>query len=312
MNAQLLSIHSNSDLGFHVASAEFFPLRDDTKLLLFRPRRQASIAVALDSEGSYLFIGLAGEAVIQRGDTCSVLTPNKLHIFRHPGGADCRRIEFRSRNTLAMVAFVSPRWCLSCPRGPNCKVAEFLLRGSADAVLDQAFDLDDRGTAVARSLLDARLDADIDILSVEQSVLALLSWAFATGTSPINLCRPKVALSPQIAVKVRQAAEVLRQRFDDPPTISQLSALVGLNESDLKRCFKCLYGDSIASYSRRRRLDSARDLLAYSALGVAAVALEVGFANPSQFARAFRQQFGVNPAAYRRSGRADLLEYNHS
>jgi transcriptional regulator GlxA family with amidase domain len=152
-------------------------------------------------------------------------------------------------------------------------------------------------------LLDAHIEENADILSVEQSVLALLSWAFAKGSNPLDDRAPKTSLHPQAALKARQVAELLRQRIDAPPTIAQLSALVGMNESDLKRCFKCLYGNSIAAYSRRRRLDTACDLLTHSPLSVAAIALEVGFTNPSQFARAFRRQFGLNPSDYRSSAK---------
>jgi transcriptional regulator GlxA family with amidase domain len=113
--------------------------------------------------------------------------------------------------------------------------------------------------------------------------------------------QPKTSLPLRTALKVRRAADILRQRLENPPTIVELSRLVGLNESDLKRCFRCLYGNSIASYSRQRRLEAARDLLEHSSLGIAQIALEVGFANPSRFASAFRLLFGRNPSEYRRA-----------
>lgn len=278
-------------------------LRDETKLFLVRPNPQSTTSIPLVTEGSYLCVSFTGEPVVEQGGVNRALASNKLHILRQPIDARGRHIKFRSPTTLAVVTYFSARWCMSCPRGPGCKVAQFFLRGNEGpaATGDQALDLDDRGIAIARALLDSHVDEDADILSVEQSVLALLSWAFAKGENPAQIRMPKTALHPQLTLKVRQAADILRQKFDNPPTIAQLSASVGLNESDLKRCFKCIYGDGIARYSRQRRLEAARDLLVYGTLGVAEVALEVGFANPSQFARAFRLQFGLNPSEYRRS-----------
>ncbi|MDA7949304.1 MAG: AraC family transcriptional regulator [Hyphomicrobiaceae bacterium] len=165
---------------------------------------------------------------------------------------------------------------------------------------DHELQLDSTGNAIARSLLEAHIDDDSDALRAEQSFLAILSWAYGKHTLPDDNKEWRSSLHPKATNRARQAAEILRQRLDNPPTISEVSALVGMNESDLKRCFKCLYGTTIASYSRRRRLEAARDLLAHSSLGIARIALEVGFSSPSQFARAFRLHFGRNPAEYRR------------
>lgn len=294
--------YSNSNAWLENVSATALSLRNEAKLFVVRPNAHAS-SFLLDAEGSYLCVSLAGGAVIKRGDSSRPLPSNKFHILRQPADVGSRRIEFESPKALAVVAFFSPRWCLSCPRGPHCKVAHFLLRGGErpPAVGDQALDLDERGRTIAQALLGAHIDEDADVLAIEQSILALVSWAFAKNENPAQVTAQKTALHPQAALKVRQAAEIIRQRFDNPPTIAELSAVVGLNETDLKRCFKCLYGKGIASYSRERRLETARDLLAYSSLGVATIAIDVGFTNPSQFARAFRQQYGVNPSDYRRS-----------
>jgi AraC-like DNA-binding protein len=294
--------YSNSDMRAHDVSATAVSLRNEARLFVVRPNARAS-SFLLEAEGSYLCVSLAGGAAIRRGATSRLLPSDKLHILRQPADTNGSRIEFEPSKALAVVAFFSPRWCLSCPRGPHCKVAHFLLRGGErpPAVGDQTLDLDERGRAIAQSLFGAHIDEDADVLAIEQSFLALLSWAFAKSENPLQVTKQKTALHPQAALKVRQAAEIIRQRFDNPPTIAELSAVVGLNETDLKRCFKCLYGKGIASYSRERRLETARDLLAYSSLGVATIAIDVGFTNPSQFARAFRQQYGLNPSEYRRS-----------
>ncbi|MCF8478125.1 MAG: AraC family transcriptional regulator [Pseudolabrys sp.] len=278
-------------------------LRNESKVFLFLPDARCSASMDLEQDGSYLCVSLTGDAELERDDERQTLTAGKLHILRQPAGARHRRLVLRSAIASAVVVYISPRWCLSCPRGPSCKVAQFLLRGNENpaGIGDQALDLDSRGLAVARSLLDSQIDQDADLLTVEQSLLALLSWAFVKSASPLEVQVGKNSVRRQTAIKVRKAAEILRQRVENPPTIAELSVSVGLNESDLKRCFKCLYGDGIASYSRQRRLDAARDLLRHSALGVAAIALEVGFTNPSQFASAFRRQFGVNPSEYRRT-----------
>lgn len=294
--------YSSSRIVLQNTSAPTLALRNDARLSVILPNSRA-MTIQLDAEGSYLCVSLAGDGEIGRDGSGHALPANRLHILRQPAEAPRRTIAFYAPKTLAAVVYFSPRWCQSCPRGPHCKVAHFLLRGGemARSTGDQAFDLDERGRTIAQALLGAHIDDDADVLAVEQSILALLAWAFARSENPAAVATSKSVLHPQAAMKVRQAAEIIRRRFDNPPTISELSAVVGLNETDLKRCFKCLYGKGIASYSRERRLETARDLLAYSSLGVATIAIDVGFTNPSQFARAFRQQYGVNPSDYRRS-----------
>lgn len=255
-------------------------------------------------DGSYLAVALRGAANMRADRGSQPLESGRLHVLRQGRAVSQRWIEVESSATLAVLAHFPTQWCLDCPRGRACKVGRFLMQGGeVRAGEDQSIDLDSRGLAIARGLIDTHIDDDGDLLTAEQSVLALLSWAFAqVSIAPVpKKAMPTPPLHPQAAFKVRQAADILRRRVDDPPTIAELAGVVGMNDSDLKRCFKCLYGDGIASYSRRQRLEAGRDLLIHSPLGVAAIALEVGFSNPSQFARAFRRQFGRNPDEFRRS-----------
>lgn len=284
-----------------------FALRDNARLTIIRPGIQPGsheeTQLPLEMPGSYFCINFAGQALILQDGKNQLLTSGKLHILRQPVGSPDRTVKFGSAGSLAILIFFSLQWCASCPQGPTCRVAKFLLDKNAgnDESSGLTLELDKTGSAIARSLLDTHVDEDSDALLVEQSVLALLSWAFGKHTLPRAGLKRNITVHPRAALKTRQAAEILRQRLENPPTIAKLSGLVGMNECDLKRSFKCIYGRTIASYSRHNRLEAARNLLAHSSLGVARIALEIGFSNPSQFARAFRLQFGINPAEFRRS-----------
>lgn len=261
--------------------------------------------VPLASSGTYLCISFTGEPILWNGADNRPITAGDIHILRQSNRAGERRIDFGASAPLAVLIHFTSQWCQLCPGGPTCKVARFLLQGDEDQAntRDQAIELDEAGRAMASALFDIRDDDDVAPLTVEMSVLGLLSWVYTKYARPPEQRSSTISMHSRSAIKTRQAAGILRQRFDNPPTIVELSTLVGLNDSDLKRCFKCLYGTTIASYSRRNRLDTARDLLGHSALSVARIALEVGFANPSQFARAYRQQFGHNPSQHRGSPR---------
>jgi len=48
------------------------------------------------------------------------------------------------------------------------------------------------------------------------------------------------------------------------------------------------------------RMDEAKRLLRETKQSVVAIALDVGYANPSHFAQLFRREIGLSPSNYRR------------
>lgn len=278
-------------------------LRGGIQLNLVRRQGQS---VLLPTGGSCFCVTVSGRAAVYADDGrggSRHLCLHALHILRQPIGRSARRIVFDPVTTLAVVVSFPDSWCAGCPRGLGCQVGRFLMHGRSDdgTSLDGQIDIDERSLSYARGLLDLGFHDDADILTAEQSILALLAWAYSKHNMAPSAGSEGQTLPQRTVTKLRLAAEILSQRLDDPPTIAELSALVGMNECDLKRCFKCRYGDSIASFSRGKRLATAQDLLLHSGLSVAEIALEVGFTNPSQFARAFRRRFDLNPAQYRHS-----------
>lgn len=71
------------------------------------------------------------------------------------------------------------------------------------------------------------------------------------------------------------------------------------SESTVLRAFRRELGISPLMYVRRRRLEESMQLLESGRYAVTEVALRVGYENPSAFAAAFRQQFGVAPSSTR-------------
>jgi len=100
--------------------------------------------------------------------------------------------------------------------------------------------------------------------------------------------------------KAIQAAEnLLTGCFENPPTICELSKLVGLNEYKLKNGFREMFGKTIYEYVRELRMRSAKDLLEDDNLSISQVAYKVGYINTSHFARAFKKEYGLNPSDFR-------------
>lgn len=83
-----------------------------------------------------------------------------------------------------------------------------------------------------------------------------------------------------------------------------MAASAGLSVYHLHRLFTAVFGHSIKTYVRKRRLTEAAVLLRTTKRGVLDVALACQFESQAAFTRAFRALFGQPPAQFRREGRA--------
>jgi len=93
-------------------------------------------------------------------------------------------------------------------------------------------------------------------------------------------------------------AELLRERYRNPPTAVELAHEVGVHPAHLARRFRARFGESVGSYARNARLDWAAARLRSDA-PLARIACEAGFADQSHYTRAFARRFGVAPGRYR-------------
>ncbi len=95
--------------------------------------------------------------------------------------------------------------------------------------------------------------------------------------------------------RIRQARDILVSDLENPPSLEQLAARVGLNATKLKRGFRHMFGTSVFDYFRSYRLETARRILEKEEISVTEVAMMVGYSNIGHFCAAFKKQFGVNP-----------------
>jgi AraC-like DNA-binding protein len=100
------------------------------------------------------------------------------------------------------------------------------------------------------------------------------------------------------------ARHLIELRHGDPTlTAGSLAATLGCSRAHLYRVFAA-HDATIGQVLRDVRLDKARALLsAHIARNIAAVAHECGYGDISSFGRAFRDRFGVSPAAWREQTR---------
>jgi len=102
---------------------------------------------------------------------------------------------------------------------------------------------------------------------------------------------------------VGRSLGLLHRRVDYPWTIADLAGQVGLSRSALAERFIRYLSEPPMAYLTRWRLQLAAYSLVHTSKGVMEIASEVGYESESAFNRAFKRDFGLPPAQYRREQR---------
>lgn len=102
-----------------------------------------------------------------------------------------------------------------------------------------------------------------------------------------------------------EAALWIEAHAHEPVRLEDAAAVTGLSPFHFLRLFARVLGVTPHQYLVRSRLRRAAGLLADGQRSVTEVALDVGFADLSNFVRTFRRAAGVAPGAFRQAVRGD-------
>ena len=95
--------------------------------------------------------------------------------------------------------------------------------------------------------------------------------------------------------KIIAAKDLIINCMQSPPTLSQISKSVGLNEYKLKRGFKEIFNTTIFGYLADQRLELAQKLLKDTDKTAYEISMDIGYSSPQHFSNAFKAKFGVPP-----------------
>lgn len=95
--------------------------------------------------------------------------------------------------------------------------------------------------------------------------------------------------------KLEKAIAAMEAHLEEPLSITELAALVGVSVRQFERRFKVYLGQSPAAFYRSLRLRRARLLIEQTAMSVVEIGLACGFGCSSNFAKLFSREFGISP-----------------
>ncbi len=126
---------------------------------------------------------------------------------------------------------------------------------------------------------------------------ALVRQICATLFYPHTISSPYVRYSDSIDKVVDYVCENIGQKL----ALEELAMLVNLSPSFLHKVFSSIMGMTIGEFILTRRIEKAKELLAFRDLSVESVACECGFSSRAYFDNTFKKRVGITPVDYRKS-----------
>jgi len=150
---------------------------------------------------------------------------------------------------------------------------------------------------VLNQIMNYSLNTSVKQLYFHAKALELLSLYFNRNEdADIEQC-PFLADESNV-IKIRKAKDIIISQMAEPPTLQELSELIGLSLKKLKEGFKQIYGDTVFSFLLDYKMEVARKLLESGNHNVNEVGLKVGYSTSSHFIAAFKKQYGTTPKKY--------------
>ena len=135
-------------------------------------------------------------------------------------------------------------------------------------------------------------------LYLESKCLELIALKLDQLTKDTSKTSSENILKADDIVRIHQASNILIDRLQHPPSLSELSRQVGLNDRKLKQGFQQVFGTTVFGYLHEYRMTMAMKSLIQGNTSIDRVIRSVGYASRSSFSRAFKQRFGASPRNY--------------
>jgi AraC-like DNA-binding protein len=138
--------------------------------------------------------------------------------------------------------------------------------------------------------------AEIDYLRLK--VTELLFLLMHTGM-PVEKERRDFFTMGQIKI-AKQTMKIITSDLSRRHPVEKLAEKFSISPSSLNKYFYGVFGESIPSFLRDRRMNKAAEYLEKSSHQIADIALRMGYENASKFSAVFKAAKGESPLEYRR------------
>lgn len=99
--------------------------------------------------------------------------------------------------------------------------------------------------------------------------------------------------------KLQQAIEYINEHLHRNLTLTEIATELDMSQYYFCRLFKQSIGMTPHQYLMQQRVERSKQLLKQPEQKIVDIAAQCGFANPSHFAKCFRQRMGISPQQFR-------------
>lgn len=241
-----------------------------------------------------------GRLEYEADDSCCYLTPGDIAVMHRHNAAYSSFFPLSHYHGISVVLDLS-----RTPQCLSCFLSDVTV--SPHALADKF--CSDRPFFVARS--EARVEHIFSELyqvpealkygyfkvKVLELMLFLSAFPLAADETPIKSC------SRSHMILAKDVHRYLTEHLSSRITLEQLSAVFHVSATTVKNSFKTVYGESVYSFIRQKKMQIAAERLLSSEATVLEIAGEFGYENASKFSGAFRDIMGMTPNEYRNAGK---------
>ncbi len=174
-----------------------------------------------------------------------------------------------------------------------------IINGKYNSFYIQNFEMNSLMKMAAQQILHCPYQGLTRQLYLESKGIEILAYYNELLLQQPISSRQVINLKPDEISRIYYAKEILFKNFKNPPSLIELSKLVGLNDYKLKAGFRQYFGNTVFGCLHDYRMEEAKKLLETKKLNINQVARSVGYASETSFSSAFRKKFGVSPSVYR-------------
>jgi AraC family transcriptional regulator len=171
--------------------------------------------------------------------------------------------------------------------------------GNHVEIQEAAFHFDESIARYAMIFRDRLRDPE-PVTELELNAIAHLLGAHLLRRYSNLAYRPPSRIDRKLSpAELRAVTDYIVAHLDSALRLSELAAVVGMNQYSFARAFQATTGGTPHRYLTQLRIARAQDLLAGSNLALSAIAVMVGFSSQSHMTLAFQRNLSITPGRYR-------------
>jgi len=148
-------------------------------------------------------------------------------------------------------------------------------------------------------IMNCHFKGGLKLLFLQSKCLELLALQAQAFELAAKKTEKPVVKSAYDKERIYYAREYLLANACQPPSLTQLAKVAGINEFKLKQGFKETFDNTVFGYLSDYKLMKAKELLADKQLDIKTISDDLGYSSVQHFNKAFSKKFGVSPGKAR-------------